>query len=188
MPDTKDWTWVLQRPCPECGLDTRSLTRADIAAIISANAASWQRTLTVSADPAARPAPATWSPVEYACHVRDLLVLCDHRLGLMLAEQDPVFANWDQDEAFRRYGELVPAEVVTELAGAAAAAASRFAEITPGQWLRRGRRSDGVQYTVETFGRNLVHEVVHHLYDVTGIRYSGPHRPSRHRARVHHSG
>ena len=19
IPDTKDWTWVLQRPCPECG-------------------------------------------------------------------------------------------------------------------------------------------------------------------------
>ena len=73
----------------------------------------------------------------------------------------------------RRYGELVPAEVVTELS----AAASRFTELTPGQWLRRGRRSDGVQYTVETFGRNLVHEVVHHLCDVTGVRYSGPHRP-----------
>jgi hypothetical protein len=43
MPETKDWTWVLQRPCPECGLDTRSLARADIAPIISANAASWQR-------------------------------------------------------------------------------------------------------------------------------------------------
>jgi hypothetical protein len=22
IPDTKDWTWVLDRPCPECGLDT----------------------------------------------------------------------------------------------------------------------------------------------------------------------
>jgi hypothetical protein len=177
MPETKDWTWVLQRRCPECGLDTRSLARADIAAAISANAASWQRALSASADPAARPAPATWSPVEYACHVRDLLVLSGQRLGLMLGEHDPVFANWDQDEALRGYGELVPAEVVSEIAAAAAAAASRFAEVTPDQWLRRGRRSDGVPYTVETFGRNLVHEVVHHLYDVTGVRCSGPHHP-----------
>jgi hypothetical protein len=23
VPDTKDWTWVLDRPCPECGLDTQ---------------------------------------------------------------------------------------------------------------------------------------------------------------------
>jgi len=21
MPDTKDWTWVLRRACPECGFD-----------------------------------------------------------------------------------------------------------------------------------------------------------------------
>lgn len=20
VPDTKDWTWVLERPCPECGV------------------------------------------------------------------------------------------------------------------------------------------------------------------------
>ena len=20
-PDTKDWTWVLERPCPECGFE-----------------------------------------------------------------------------------------------------------------------------------------------------------------------
>jgi hypothetical protein len=177
MPDPKDWTWVLQRRCPECGLDTRSLARADIAAAISANAASWQQALSTSGDPAVRPAPATWSPVEYACHVRDLLVLSGQRLGLMLAEQDPVFANWDQDEALKQYGELVPAEVISELTAAAAVAASRFAEVTPGQWLRRGRRSDGVPYTVETFGRNLVHEVVHHLSDVTGVRYCDPHHP-----------
>jgi hypothetical protein len=37
--------------------------------------------------------------VEYACHVRDLLVPCDYRLDLMLTRDDPLFANWDQDEA-----------------------------------------------------------------------------------------
>ena len=25
IPDTKDWTWVLQRSCPECGFDTQSV-------------------------------------------------------------------------------------------------------------------------------------------------------------------
>ena len=24
-PDDKDWTWVLERPCPECGFDTRTI-------------------------------------------------------------------------------------------------------------------------------------------------------------------
>jgi hypothetical protein len=31
-PDTKDWTWVLRRPCLECGLDTQSFPREGSAA------------------------------------------------------------------------------------------------------------------------------------------------------------
>ena len=27
VPDTKDWTWVLERPCDECGFDARSAER-----------------------------------------------------------------------------------------------------------------------------------------------------------------
>lgn len=175
-PETKDWTWVLRCPCPECGLDTRSFARENISAILGANAATWQQALRESADPSARPAPGTWSPVEYACHVRDLLALCDERVGLMLTKDDPVFANWDQDRAAitGRYGEQATAEVAARLRDAAATAVSRFAEVTGGQWLRKGRRSDGVQFTVETFGRHLVHEAVHHLYDATGARHGAP--------------
>ena len=31
VPDTKDWTWTLQRPCPDCGFDAGSVAAADIA-------------------------------------------------------------------------------------------------------------------------------------------------------------
>jgi hypothetical protein len=31
---------------------------------------------------------------------------------------------------------------------------------------------DATAFTVETFGRHLVHEAVHHLYDVTGVQHS----------------
>lgn len=27
VPDTKDWTWVLERACPECGFDASSFAR-----------------------------------------------------------------------------------------------------------------------------------------------------------------
>ena len=172
----EDWTWVLQRPCPECGLDTRSFAREDIPVMIRANGVAWQDALSGSAGPAARPAPGKWSPVEYACHVRDLLDLCEYRLGLMLSQDDPPFANWDQDEAAvtGRYGEQAPAKVAAQIKDAAATAANRFAEVAGGQWQRKGRRSDGVRFTVETFGRNLVHEAVHHLYDVTAVRHGDP--------------
>ncbi|HEY5013683.1 MAG TPA: DinB family protein, partial [Acidimicrobiia bacterium] len=29
-PDTKDWTWVLERPCPECGFDASAFAREQV--------------------------------------------------------------------------------------------------------------------------------------------------------------
>ena len=40
-PDTKDWTWVLQRPCPECGFDTQGFPVAAVPGMIMANVAAW---------------------------------------------------------------------------------------------------------------------------------------------------
>jgi hypothetical protein len=141
--------------------------------MIRANAAAWQRELAVP-DVARRPRPDAWSPLEYGCHVRDVFRLYDFRLGLMLAEDDPLFPNWDQDETAvsDRYGEQDPAEVARQLAAAGDAVASRFTGVSGDQWSRPGRRSDGAGFTVETFGRYFVHDPVHHLYDVTGVRHT----------------
>jgi DinB superfamily len=172
-PDTKDWTWVLGRPCPECGLDTASFGREQIPGLIAANAAAWPSLLTAP-DVARRPRPGKWSAVEYACHVRDVFRLYDYRLELMLSQDDPLFPNWDQDQTAvaDRYGEQDPGTVASELTTAAAALADRFAAVSGDQWLRPGRRSDGAAFTVETFGRYFMHDPVHHLYDVTGTRYA----------------
>jgi hypothetical protein len=101
--DGKDWTWVLERPCPECGLDSRTVDVAAIPALVRANAAAWQDVL-ARPDVRQRPAPGVWSPLEYGCPVRDVFRLFDARLGLMLDEHDPLFANWDQDENVRSFG------------------------------------------------------------------------------------
>ena len=87
---------MLRRPCPECGLDTSSVTRADIPTMIRVNAAAWQEPL-AAPDAARRPLPGKWSPLEYGCHVRDVFRLYHYRLGLMLTEDDPLYPNWDQE-------------------------------------------------------------------------------------------
>ena len=174
-PDTKDWTWVLQRPCPECGFDTQGFAAGAVPGMIVANAAAWQAALDGAGDARARPEPGTWSPLEYACHVRDVFRLYDQRLELMLSQDDPLFPNWDQDETAvaDRYGEQDPAEVAAALRQAAFAIAGRFEGVTGDQWQRTGARSDGARFTVETFARYFVHDPVHHLYDVTGQRAVG---------------
>src|SRR5262252_1338927 len=45
IPDTKDWTWVLRRPCPECGFDTQGFAVQAVPGMIMANAAAWQPAL-----------------------------------------------------------------------------------------------------------------------------------------------
>ena len=167
-PDTKDWTFVLDTTCDECGFDTRSLDVADIPRLVRENAAAWPPLL-ARPDAGSRPDDATWSTLEYACHVRDVFRLFRTRLELVLAEDDPLFANWDQDATAVEddYGSQDPAVVARELTAAADAVADAFAQVRGEQWDRPARRSDGAVFTVASFGRYFAHDPVHHLWDVT---------------------
>ena len=143
---------MIGRPCPECGLDTRSFAREEIPAMIRANAAAWRAPL-AAPGAAGRTRPERWPTLEYGCHVRDVFRLYDYRLGLMLTEHDPLYPNWDQTESgvADDYGSQHPDAVADELAAAAEALAASFAAVSDEQWLRPGRRSDGASFTVETF-------------------------------------
>jgi hypothetical protein len=165
-PDSKDWTWVLQRPCPECGFDTRSFERERVGGMLRDNAAEWIEALR-GHDVARRPRPDKWSTLEYGCHVRDVFRIYTYRLDLMLTQEDPLFPNWDQDETAlaERYAEQDPAVVSSEIAGAAESLAKAFDAVGGVQWDRTGRRSDGATFTIETFARYFIHDPIHHLYD-----------------------
>ena len=167
VPDAKDWTWVLERACPDCGFDAAAVAGPDVAAMLRGAAQTWQIRLRRD-DVGTRPARHTWSPLEYACHVRDVCSRFDDRLALMLTQADPEFGNWDQDATAitDRYGEQNPAEVAVELGRAADTLAAHFAEVRDDQWQRSGRRSDGARFTVDSFARYLLHDILHHLHDV----------------------
>jgi hypothetical protein len=166
-PDTKDWTWVLHRPCPQCGVDAGSLAAAQVPDLLRDNARAWLEVLSRDAVAARRDA-GTWSPLEYACHVRDVHLLFDQRLALMLDQDDPAFADWDQDAAAvqGRYADQVPREVGAQLQEAAERVADRYAGVPVDQLSRTGRRSNGAVFTVTTLGQYHAHDVLHHLWDV----------------------
>lgn len=168
-PDLKDWTWVITQPCPECELDAAAVDVSTLGPLLRENAERWTARL-AGHDVAVRPAWHLWSPLEYACHVRDVHRIFGERLRLMLDEDDPLFANWDQDRAAveGEYGEQDPAVVAAELAQAAEAVAATYDAVSGDQWQRPGRRSNGSVFTVETIGRYHLHDVVHHLWDVRG--------------------
>ena len=169
VPDDKDWTWVLDRPCPECGFDASAVDRADLPPRIAGVSRRWSELL---AAPTARHRPddATWSALEYGCHVRDVHRVYAGRVGRMLAEDDPHYENWDQDATAVqvRYGDQDPAVVAMELTEAGAVVAALLAGVDGDGWARRGHRSDGASFTVESIARYYLHDIEHHVWDVTG--------------------
>jgi hypothetical protein len=169
IPDTKNWTWVLEAPCPQCGFDASIFEAHDVAGMIRSHAQKWPAVLE-RPDVAVRPDDSTWSALEYSAHVRDVFRIFAVRLGLMLTEDDPVFPNWDQDETAveERYNEQDPAVVSAELVAAAAAIADAFAAVPTGAWDRGGLRSDGARFTVTSMAKYFVHDPIHHLWDVRG--------------------
>lgn len=165
-PDDKDWTWVVERACPDCGFDPEAESYDDLPALVRERSASWAAIL-ARPDAVRRPDDATWSPLEYAAHVRDVCAVFRGRLESMLDAEDPPFENWDQDAAAvtGRYGELDPGEVAAELAVAGRVAADAFGAVSPQERGRTGRRGDGARFTVETLARYFAHEHVHHVWD-----------------------
>jgi SAM-dependent methyltransferase len=169
-PDTKDWTWVLDRPCPECGYDASTVGVADLPHLIRANATVW---LALMADPEVglRPEPHIWSPLEYACHVHDVHQVFHERVTAMMVEDEPQFANWDQDTTAveRRYDEQVPAIVGPTLVAAAYAVGDVYASVPDDDWGRKGVRSDGAVFNLASIGRYHLHDIEHHLHDCTAL-------------------
>ena len=159
-PDTKDWTWVLRRRCEECGLDVSAVERHDLPHAFRANAQVW---LALLADPSAseRTQPDRWSTLEYACHVHDVHQIFHDRVSSMLVEDTPHFANWDQDDTAleKRYASQMPSIIGPTLVAAAYAVSDLYASIPPLSWHRRGLRSDGSEFTVESLGRYHLHDV-----------------------------
>jgi SAM-dependent methyltransferase len=158
---------VLDRPCDECGFEAAAFDRHAIPRAFRKNAQVWFALL---ADPSAaeRSRPDRWSTLEYACHVHDVHQLYHDRVTQMLAEDNPLFDNWDQDRTATegRYADQLPAIIGPTLVAAAYAMSDLYASVPPLSWHRRGRRSDGHEFTIEALARYQLHDVVHHLHDV----------------------
>lgn len=169
VPDDKDWTWVLSRPCPECGFVPDTCESREFGEMFRINAERWAAVLERPEAPV-RPAERTWSPLEYACHVRDVHRIFAERLVLMLEAENPQFPNWDQDATALAsdYASQDPAVVAADLSEAAGHVASLYDEVGGDQWTRLGTRSNGSVFTVDSLGRYHLHDDVHHLWDVRG--------------------
>jgi hypothetical protein len=167
VPDGKDWTWVIERACPDCGFEAGAVAGDALGARILQAVEPWPDVLR-RPHAQERGRPGVWSDLEYGAHVRDVCQVFDGRLRLMLEHDDPLFENWDQDEAAiaGRYAEQSPLTVAAQIGPNADALATRYDTVPDESWSRTGRRSNGSSFTVLTLGQYCLHDLIHHLYDV----------------------
>ncbi|MET8776281.1 DinB family protein [Nocardia sp. NPDC004654] len=191
VPDVKNWTWVLERACPECGFAAAAIDYEQVPSL-ARDSADRLRAVLDRPDARQRPDESTWSPLEYAAHVRDVCRIFAYRAAItartaavdprvpafdargLTPEETPdglpVFSNWDQDETAiaDRYDSQEPAAVSGELALAAEAAARAFEVVPAADRGLRVRRGDGSIFTVDSLAKYFVHDLVHHVHDVCG--------------------
>jgi hypothetical protein len=100
--------------------------------------------------------------------VRDVYRIYRTRIERMLTEDDPLFEYWDQDAAAiaHSYEQQAPEVAAAELARAAESMASALDGVSGPSWLRPGRRSDGASFRIGTLVRYMIHDPIHHAWDV----------------------
>jgi len=167
--------------CPQCGFVFADLAPAAIPAALRGGARATCEALERAEDRGrarTRPGPEVWSPLEYACHVRDVLFVQRDRVLLALVEDVPGFAPMHRDErvVLAGYGDEDTAEVADELVTGANLLAKVFARLSPPQLARRCVYNfpETAERDVTWMGRQTVHETVHHLQDVAWALAPGP--------------
>jgi hypothetical protein len=165
--------------CEECGFVYGDLAAADAPAAIRAFARRYRAPLTRflpgedgDALVRRRPAPETWSALEYAAHVRDVFGNYDRWVKQTLAEDRPLLEGPGPDElaAAGNYNADDPVAVADSLAANAERLAATFEAVPDDGWDRVGLRRDEERSVLFT-ARRAVHEGNHHLLDIgRGLR------------------
>jgi S-DNA-T family DNA segregation ATPase FtsK/SpoIIIE len=125
--------------CEGCGFIYGALNRDDLAGAIGE---AGRQLTTLLSDPApnltARRVPDEWSCLEYACHVRDVLLVQRDRLYVALVEDEPSFKPMYREERVTLdcYAGQQTEVVAAQLLMAAAMTAHAFAGLAAEQWTR----------------------------------------------------
>ncbi len=112
-----------------------------------------------------------WSPLEYACHVRDVLIVQRERVLLARREARPSLQAMGRDERVDHdgYAEQHPEDVARQLGDAARLFANVLGRLGPADWDRRTvmyNYPEPSERSLRWVAMHTLHEVRHHLLDI----------------------
>ncbi|MFZ0169978.1 MAG: DinB family protein [Candidatus Dormiibacterota bacterium] len=114
-----------------------------------------------------RPSAKVWSPLEYATHLRDVLLLFARRIRAILATTEPELEVVSHDDLVAKggYNRFDPQVVAGQINDAAQGLAAILEMLAPADFGRRGFR-EGEQRTILALAQRAAHESQHHLLDM----------------------
>ena len=156
--------------CDACDFDGAAYGPIALLEAIRELGPQWIRTLLDAGDELRlRPAPQTWSALEYAAHSRDVTALHVFGVEQALTSNEPRFPEIDGAElverASERYASEDPAVVGLELEDQTRKLADIAAASGPASWSRGitvGASHSDVRFLLE----HALHDSLHHLVDV----------------------
>jgi len=175
-PDVEMFAFVgydsLAGTCVECGF-VYDIDRATIIRRLQTEAEAFVTQLHQldGAAVRARPAPDVWSPLEYACHARDVLRVQHERVALIQREDSPTLVPMRRDERVVEddYNGQDARVVADELVEAAGSLATLLTRLDDAGWARSALYNypSPQLRTVEWIGAHTVHELQHHRGDIS---------------------
>lgn len=153
--------------CGECGFVFNLAESPLSGEAVTAGIRQVAELLTNGADVRSRRAATTWSPLEYACHLRDVMLVQRERVLLARRVDGAQALNMGRDERaeFDGYAEQDPADVARQLIDATSMYVRVIGRLSPADWDRtlvHGPSARPLRWTVA----QAHHEVQHHLLDI----------------------
>lgn len=161
----------MTEPCAGCGFGydlRRAVTAGDDIQALAAEVVVLLSNNEI--DVRSRPRPDVWSPLEYACHLRDVLLVQRERVLAARRTNGVDCASMGREERAEHdgYNAQDPTEVARQLADAATLFSNVLARLSADDWDRTV-----IYHYPETHERSLrwvavhtAHELRHHLLDI----------------------
>jgi S-DNA-T family DNA segregation ATPase FtsK/SpoIIIE len=156
--------------CDACGFDGADWDDGELLVALRALGPAWDALLSdAGPELRVRPAPATWSAIEYAAHSRDITALHVYGVEQALTGEEPVLPGIEADvlieSAAATYADADPVTVVSALGNHAGRLADLAAGAGPGSW-GRGITIGTSRSDVRQLLEHALHDARHHLDDV----------------------
>ena len=161
--------------CEQCKFRYDDVASEEIAGRLRTGPAGYRSALSGASPHAVtrRPEPEVWSALEYACHVRDVLLIQRDRAVSAQVEELPSVARMHRDErvSLCGYARHPIDEVLAQLDMAAGLCAMVFDRLDDTAWSRQlvYNWPTASEHDLRWLGRHTVHEVEHHLGDVVAV-------------------